>query len=302
MKIKYLAYSGIMALSLASLALFTAADENGEKQLKEARSVGSTLEIHVTDNGKVLVRGAKVTSVSGNTINASTTWGSAVFNWAVVTDSSTEWVRRFGGASAISEVSVGDFISFQGVLDTTIGSPITVKARVVKDWSIQKKHASFYGLIKSVDASAKTFVLTSEDKGDISVKISDTTKITKGNTVGTFSDITVGSKVTASGLYNTESKVLEADSVKIHLPTAIRTTLEGKIKSITGTTPPTTIIVTSKNKDYTVNVSVDTSILSALWLTSNLNSYHVGDGIRVYGTVNADLTVDATVIRNVSIR
>ncbi|MDO8664304.1 MAG: hypothetical protein Q7K44_02020 [Candidatus Liptonbacteria bacterium] len=302
MKTKYIAYAGTVVLSLASLALFAAADENGEKQLKEARSVGSTLEIHITDNGKTLIRGAKVTSVSGNTINASATWGSVVFNWAVVTDSSTEFIRRYGSASKISEISIGDFISFQGALDTTVGSPVTVKARIIKDWSIQKKHASFYGLVKSTDTSAKGFILTSEDKGDISVKVSDTAKITKGNVAGVFADITVGAKVTASGLYNTESKILEADTVKIHLPTAIRTTLEGKIKSITGTAPPTTLVVTSKDKDYTVNVSVDTSVLNALWLASNLSAYHVGDGARVYGTVNADLTVDATVIRNVNIR
>ncbi|KKT41327.1 MAG: hypothetical protein UW30_C0009G0007 [Candidatus Giovannonibacteria bacterium GW2011_GWA2_44_13b] len=115
-------------------------------------------------------------------------------------------------------------------------------------------------------------------------------------------DIIVGAKVTASGLYNTESKVLEADGVKIHLATAIKNTLEGKIKSITGTAPPTTIIVISKGKDYTINVSVDTAILNVLWLASNLSTYHTGDGIRVYGTVNADLSVDATVIRDVSIR
>ena len=235
MKLKNLAYSGAVVLSLASLALFMAQARNdkdhdrdkerGEKQLREAQAIGSTLEIHVTDHGKVLVRGAKVTSISGNTINASATWGSAVFNWAVVTDSSTELIRRFGGKAAISEISVGDFISFRGILDTSVANPITVKASAVKDWSIQKQ-----------------------------------------------------------------------------IPAPIRTTLEGKIKSVGGTTTlPTTFVMTSGNKDYTVNVSAGTAVLNHLWLQAALSSFKAGDKIRVYGTVNANLTVEATVVRNVSL-
>lgn len=302
---KNIAYAGTVALFLASLALFVVQADNeqerGEKQFKEAQAIGSTLEIHITDKGKVLVRGAKVASISGNTINTTITWGSAIFNWAVVTDSSTEFVRRYGGASGVSEISVGDFISFQGALDTSVASPITVKAKIVKDWSIQKVRATFYGIVKSVDATAKSFVLASEDKGDITVMVSDSTKIKKGSGTGVFADIAIGAKVTAAGLFNNLSKVLEANEIKIHLPTAIRTTLEGKIKSISATTSPATIVVTSEDKDYTVNVSIGTSILNKSWLKADLSSFKVGDKIRVYGTVNADLTVDATVVRNTSL-
>lgn len=304
-KYKRIAYTTAAAVTLASsLALFAAqANEGGDKQFREAQAVGSTLEIHVTDAGKVLVRGAKVTSVAGATINATATWGSTVFNWAVVTDSGTEFVRRFGGASGTSEISAGDFISFQGVLDTTVASPITVKASVVKDWSIQKKRGSFYGTVSSVDVSAKSFVLASEDRRDITVKVTDSTKIVKGNetTVGAFSDITVGAKLTAAGLYNNQTKILEADGIKIHLATAIRTTLEGKIKSVAGQSPPTSMVITSGDKDYTVNISTDTSILNKLWLAGLLSGFHTGDKVRVYGTVNANLTVDATVVRSLSL-
>ena len=47
-------------------------NEEHEKERKEIKATGSTLEVHISDNGKVLVRGAKVTSVSGSTINATT--------------------------------------------------------------------------------------------------------------------------------------------------------------------------------------------------------------------------------------
>src|SRR5438105_2503784 len=97
------------ALLIASLAA-AESDMGMSASMKHGHSddthgMGTTLEVHINDNGKVLVRGAKVTGVSGNTILASTAWGGAAINWTVTTDGSTEFVRRFGGASSMSEVS-----------------------------------------------------------------------------------------------------------------------------------------------------------------------------------------------------
>src|SRR5436853_253744 len=79
--------------------------ENGRGNMMDHRSVGSTLEIHINDNGKVLVRGAEVTAVSGNTITVKNTFGSYAMTWQVVTDSNTKFIRKHGGASGVAEVS-----------------------------------------------------------------------------------------------------------------------------------------------------------------------------------------------------
>lgn len=271
--------------------------EDGMKQNKEAHANGSTLEVHILDSGKILVRGAKVTSVSGSTVNAATTWGSVSLAWAVNTDTSTEWVRRFGGSSSVSEISVGDFISFHGDLVTTTASPVTVNADVVKDWSIQKRHATFNGTVKSVDAANMKFVISSEDRGDVNVSVSSSTKIMKGDSVAAFADIAVGARVMAGGLYDSVSKVLSADMVKIYMPEAVRTTLEGTIKAVNASS----LVITTEDKDYTVNIGADTSVLNSIWLKTILGNFKVGDNIRVYGTVNANLTVDATVVRDTSL-
>jgi hypothetical protein len=196
-------------------------DEKKIEQRLEANNNGSTLEVHINDNGKVLVRGAKVTSVVGNTINAYTSWSSVNLNWAVNVPANSPIIRRFGGNGAISEVSVGDFISFQGNLVTTSASPIVVNATTVKDWSIQKN-------------------------------------------------------------------------------VTVRTTIEGQLKSIVGTVAPTSMVVTSGNTDYTVNIATDTSILNSLWAKTVLSSFKVGDKIRAYGGVT-NFNMNATVVRNASL-
>jgi hypothetical protein len=81
----------------------------------------------------------------------------------------------------------------------------------------------------------------------------------------------------------------------------VRTTIEGKISSIEGTTLPTTMVVKTEEKVYTVNIATNTSVLNESWLRAVLSSFNVGDKIRVYGTVHSDLTMDATVVRDTSL-
>ncbi len=298
MQVKKLALISVASITAASLIGLTAFADNEGKQEKEARALGAAHEVHITQKGHTLARGAKVTSISGNTINAVSGWESASLNWAVVADSSAEIIRRHGGKGSLSEVSVGDIISFQGTMDPTIASPLTVKAKIIRDFSVQKITATVNGTIKSVNASTTSFVINDEKLGDIAVSVGSTTKITYGNQPGTFANILVNARAMVSGLYNSALKTLQADAVKIHLPSAQRTTIEGKLASTTAST----LSVVSGNKTFTVNIYSDTSILNTYWLKTSLSNFKTGDTIRVYGTVNSDLTVDATVIRNTSLR
>lgn len=286
---------GTIGLSYAKL---TSANEEGEKQmhLKEVKEVGSSLEVHITDKGKVLIRGAKVTAVNGAVITAHVGWDNAVLNWNIVTNASTKFIKR----SSISEVSVGDFISFQGMLDSTVASPLTVKADVVKNWSEQRKNASFKGIVTSINASNQSFVIASDNNQatTITVYTSSSTKIEKGDAMGVFADLAVNQTVTVKGIYSSQTGRLDATQVKIHLSGDVpKTTLEGKVKTLPGAAAPTMFVVTAGNIDYTVNVLTDTSVLNVLWLKTSLGLIKVNDKIRVYGAITGT-AVDATVIRD----
>jgi hypothetical protein len=270
--------------------------DNGGDQMKQANMVGSTLEVHIMNNGKVLVRGAKVTGISGNTVIAMTAWGSVNLNWSVVTGGATEFVRKNGGTSSVSEISVGDFISFQGTLDTTMASPLTVAASVVKDWSIQKMNASLTGTVQSVNTAAMSFVLSSNGRGNVTVMVTPTTNIMKGDALATLADVTVGSTVAASGVWDAVANTLAAVSVKVRVvtPTPMTTTIEGKITSVTP------LVVTSNGIAYTVNIVAGGSILNSQRLQVPMTGFKVGDEIRVFGTINANGTIDAAVVRDTS--
>jgi hypothetical protein len=101
---------------------------------ENVRSLGSTLEIQINDNGRVLVRGAKVTSVSGSIINTSTAFGSTSVAWTIRTDSSTNFINKGGKNIGLGDIGVGDILSFNGTLDPTASS-LTVNAKQVKNWS-----------------------------------------------------------------------------------------------------------------------------------------------------------------------
>lgn len=195
--------------------------EKERTSVKAAKGMPS-LEVHLTADGKALVRGAKVTAVSTSTITATTGWGSSTILWNVATDSETKFIERSSGKSAIADIKVGDTISFQGKLDTSIAAPLTVRASAVKNWSRE--------------AAAKT-------------------------------------------------------------------TLQGTAKTaLASTTLPSSFVLSSGNTDYRVNITSGTSILDVFWLNTPVTSIKAGDTVRVYGAVNADATVDATVVRDVSVR
>lgn len=276
-------------------------DSGKSEQAKEAEKLGSTLEVSISNKGKVEVRGAKVTSVSGSTVNASTSWGSANFVWAVNITGDTKIVKKSDDKSSIGEIAVGDFINFKGNLVVTSASPITVNASWVKNLSGQKKNSSFNGIVKSIDAANKKFVMTSTKNGDISVVVSGSTKFEKGDKKGAFTDIAVTSRVLVKGLYDSQLTQLTANSVKVYVPKTVAKNLEGKIKVLPGATAPTTLVITDDDEDYTVNIATDTSILNKSWLKVPLASLKIGDEVDAYGVINANKSIDATVVRDTSL-
>lgn len=105
------------------------------------KSVGSKLEVSIADSGRVIVRGAEVTSVSDDTIRAETEWGSTALAWTINTDANTDFVTKSGSGSELRDIAVGQYVSFSGVIDGS-GSALTVDADAVKNWSLDTNHGT----------------------------------------------------------------------------------------------------------------------------------------------------------------
>jgi len=90
------------------------------------------MEVHIANNGFVLIRNATITSVSGTVINAEIAWGSSTLTWAVHTDGRTEFVRSDGEQGALSDFTEGDVVGITGKLDPTLSEP-TIIAETVRE-------------------------------------------------------------------------------------------------------------------------------------------------------------------------
>ena len=97
------------------------------------------LEMHIANNGLVLLRSAKVVSVQGNIIVVSTAWGSADFTCTIRTDLShfesrsfgTRFIDRDGKKGSLGGVKVGSVVTITGALDPSAGEP-TIDADSVR--------------------------------------------------------------------------------------------------------------------------------------------------------------------------
>jgi len=154
---------------------------------------------------KVLVN-ATITEINGKIINVtkdSTTY--------TVDATNARIVRKFDAKADFSEVLTGDIINVWGTLDGT-----TVTARKIKDLSIQKAHGVFSGTIKSIDSTAKTFVLQSNKRGDQTAHVTDSTRIKQKGQTKAFADLQVGNNIQVKGTWNkTHNKIYNVNWVKI---------------------------------------------------------------------------------------
>lgn len=296
----------VAAVASAQVASTTPTGVPPPSTVSSPAAVGSTLEMHINNDGSVLVRGAKITSINGTTVHATQTWGSYSVNWVVQTSPSTQLLRRYGGASSLSEFVVGDYISFSGTIDPS-QSQGTVIAKVVKDFSVQKVNATFSGSVSSVSTSSTSFMLQSKSRGMVNVVLSPSTTIKKGSATTTFLDIAVGATISrASGVWDNLTNTLQATVVEIYVDQHLldRRTFEGTLSSLAGSTTPTTFTYVVGATTYTVNVAASTALLSNGWNPTQVALMHVGDKIRVYGAVEANnmSTIDAYVVRDTSIK
>lgn len=276
------------------------------KNREEWKIPGGEPRVEINPSGHVLVRGAKIISISGNDIVAKVSFGSPEISWKVVTNSTTGFGRLYGGATNINEFSVGDVISFSGSLVAN-ATTLTVEAKALKNWSIQKARANIVGTVGNIDSGTKKFTVTTKDKGLVTVETTSSTTFKKeGSATTTFSILQNGDKVEAQGLYNNNTKVLSAEKVFILKKDAVKPpkTFEGgTLKSISSATTPATLVVEFKGINYTVSINADTSLLNNVWAKIVPADLRVGDKIRVYGaeTVATSTVLVATVVRDTSI-
>ncbi len=210
--------SGLLLSSLSLMPLYASANEGNNRSI----SVPASPTVSIT-NGKTLVRGAKVTSVSGSTINATVTWGSATLNWTVNTDAATKYYNRLGNTGSFADIAAGDSVSFAGTIS---GNGLIVLATAVKDQTGSVTNATMSGKVQSTSTGALSLVLTKgkdehNQSPTVTVQTNASTAITMNGTALPFASIQTGDKVKAAGLLSAEGSMLTATTLEITRPASI---------------------------------------------------------------------------------
>ena len=213
-----------VASALAFLPIIASANEGNSKG-KDRLAAAQRVEVAINASGNVLVRGAKVTGISGSTLTVTTTAGASTLSWAVTTDSSTVFVTSAGSGSSLAQISVGDTVSFAGVLT---GTGLSVKASAVKDWTLGANQRSISGTVQSVNSASTSLVLGNgngkdndndkDDKIRATIQFTGSTLIVLNGATTTFASIQTGDKVKATGTMNEGSTVLTATMVTVTRP------------------------------------------------------------------------------------
>ncbi len=129
-----LALGLIAAIALTPMVGFAKNDSNQDKK-EDRSSISSSNQVSVAINngGRTSVTGAKVTSVSSDTVVANVVWGSATLTFTIKVSSSTSIKDAHGKNNMpISQIAVGDTVNFSGPLNTST-SGLTVNATQIKD-------------------------------------------------------------------------------------------------------------------------------------------------------------------------
>jgi hypothetical protein len=82
------------------------------------------LEIHIANNGALLLRGAKVISISNTTIYVITAWDKTNFNWEIRTNPFAKFSTSKGEKLTLTDIKIDDILTVTGQLIEGGAKPI----------------------------------------------------------------------------------------------------------------------------------------------------------------------------------
>lgn len=160
-------------------------------------------------NSHAVLSNARITGKTSDGFTIGTLEGTSV---TVFVTGNTVLRRKYWGKSTLDEMQVGDTVLVAGKWKNEEKTEMT--ASFVRDFSIQKRHGTFFGTVSSVSTTG--ILLKTEKRGDQNVTITTSAKLVNRN-MGTVkqTDIIVGQRVRVKGLWNNQmNTITEVTQVK----------------------------------------------------------------------------------------
>lgn len=173
-------------------------------------------QMTIAPNGDVMIRGAQIESIAGDTAVVRLTWGKTVLRWSVMLTGSTRFVPSMSSTDAKAALKVGDPVSFTGEIDTLTSQP-TIIASVFTDNALYQQSATLGGKVLSIDQRARNLVI-SNDAGTSTIALWSGSIVIRGGNRTTLGNISVGDQVSATGSLNLMTKTLSADRIDVSTP------------------------------------------------------------------------------------
>lgn len=290
-----------LALILAFLVGVPLVSAQVETPNYNPRVVGAPLEVHIYDNGSVLVHGARVEQVAGSTIYTKVYWGLAFLRLTVRTSEKTQFLKKSGSEMKMSEIKVGDFVTIEG--DFFSGNTsLDVNAKKIKNWSAQSEFTELKGDVVGFSNTPGGFSMQTRD-GLVSVYPLPDAPIKRGSLTVTLDKVRVGDKIdSAIGTYDGLAKKLTATHITVYQNMKIFAPklYAGELVSIANDGNSLVIFSKTENKNYTIRMGTKTTLHNNARKVVALKRFAPGDWIRVWGSLREDdyTAVDAEVVRN----
>ncbi|MCX6705969.1 MAG: DUF5666 domain-containing protein [Candidatus Woesebacteria bacterium] len=143
----------------------------------------------------------EVTAISGSTLTITKDG----VTYTVNTDDKTNFKRKFGGKGQLSEISVNDTVNVLGKWQNEEKTQIL--ATHIRDLSIQKRHATFFGIVKTKTDSS--LVLTTVNRGEQMMTIDISTKLVNRKMEEIkMADIQLGNRIRVKGIWDLTNKIV----------------------------------------------------------------------------------------------
>lgn len=179
--------------------------------------------LRVWKNGRIAFGSGELKTISGNTLTIT----KEDKTYTVLVDDKTQLRRKFWGKSELSEFSVGDKLNVVGVWEDE--QKTTIRAKFIRNISIQKRHGVFIGVVKNKTASGFTLETTARGEQVVTVG-SDTEYVNRKMIKINLSDIIDGHRVKVRGLWDSNlSTITEVSQIKdFSLPVVVSASVKSE--------------------------------------------------------------------------
>lgn len=210
---KSIIFSGLLLLVISTPAYGISPFQFRQQTNQENQGTGSAIQNQITNQARrfrrAILKKAIITAIEGTTIITSKDNQSYTILTGTFSHCTTKLVRRFGAASNLGEYSVGDELSIHGRWQNQDESTKTIEACLIRNHSIQKRHAVFVGEILELTSAGFKMSTVGQKRPDQTINVNTETQyVDRQMQAIKYENLQVGHRVRVKGIWNNDTNIV----------------------------------------------------------------------------------------------